>query len=114
MKGKSNCKLCNGIGSYIEEADAHHSAGQVPCYHDPDLPKPELKKKRLAVPENVFPNPEKYKIVVEASDAIEFNNELAKLIKDNNRMEQALKEIMNTTEDAGTLRHVMRGLGFPV
>ena len=114
MKGKSNCKLCFGSGSYMEEADAHRSAGQVPCYHDPDLPKPILKKMRLEVPDNVFPTPEKYTIVIEATKAIEVNNELNKLIKDNERMEQTLREIMNITDDAEVLRQAMRGLGFPV
>lgn len=51
MKGKKNCTLCYGSGSYLMEGDAHRSTGVVPCYHDPDLPHP--KKTKLKYPDAV-------------------------------------------------------------
>ena len=39
MKGKRNCFLCGGEGTYKESGDAHRSGGIVPCRHDPDAPK---------------------------------------------------------------------------
>lgn len=52
MKGKRNCTLCGGEGTYDEPRDAHRSGGRVPCYYDPDL-----KKKPFTLKPNVFKEP---------------------------------------------------------
>lgn len=122
MKGKRNCFLCGGEGTYKESGDAHRSGGIVPCRHDPDLKSFPLKKsakkasvsyEKITIPSDVNPSkPAEWQMVLRVDEAMKVNEDYNTLTEDNARMRKALNRIVALSKDPDMIRVAINGLNL--